>query len=205
MFNPNYFIQGNGHSKHPKDLFLHHSRQPQRVYSTPMGTQPPLLPSLSRNFLPPLNFPKAMSSSQQLPSQKLPQFNNHKGYYVPKLTSPQEYINQKTKEYISKHPESMIINDNEKKNQSLDLKKTIFNAELPLQENVVKKPHQHLSTDKTGPIECPICHKKFNRLSSYTNHKNLHTGERPYSCKVCGKSFNASPNLSRHKKIHMRK
>lgn len=66
-----------------------------------------------------------------------------------------------------------------------------------------KKPKKKTnSNEKLVHIKCPFCHRVFNRQSSYQNHKNTHTGARPFMCKICGKTFNASPNLSRHKKIH---
>ncbi|XBW35478.1 hypothetical protein QEN19_001051 [Hanseniaspora menglaensis] len=71
-------------------------------------------------------------------------------------------------------------------------------------EKTLKFRKKPLLTEKLANIICPICHRMFNRQSSYQNHKNTHTGARPFVCKVCGKSFNASPNLSRHKKIHVK-
>lgn len=203
MFNSSFLNQNNSSSK---DIFLQHSRQPQReIPNIQSANNPqPNLPSLSKyNILPPSNFPRVINNSQTHLS-----FNNsHGGFYIPKLTSPQEYIHQKTQEYINKHPESINLINNEQKKKSLDLTKITLQDDIRnkniLEENHIhKKPAYNL--DKLIPVECPICHKKFNRLSSYTNHKNLHTGERPYTCKTCGKSFNASPNLSRHKKIHLR-
>lgn len=173
-FNLNYL---NKPSNNTNDIFLQHSRQTHKF-------QPTLPPLRQKDYLPPV-------SINQQPAY-MP-FNT----YIPKLTSPQEYINQKTQEYISKHPETLAMLNKPKK-QSLTLERVTLEQD----QSLLKKPLH--SPDKLMPIECPICHKTFNRLSSYTNHKNLHTGERPYTCKTCGKSFNASPNLSRHKKIHMR-
>lgn len=176
-FNPNFL---NKPHRNTSDIFLQHSRQTHKFPFDAGGKKfpPSLLHSRQPEYLPPPSFSQP------------PTYNT----YIPKLTSPQEYINQKTQEYISKHPETLAMLSQPKK-QSLTLEKVTLEQDQPF-----KRPVH--STDM--PIECPICHKTFNRLSSYTNHKNLHTGERPYMCKTCGKSFNASPNLSRHKKIHMR-
>lgn len=182
-FNPNFL---NKPPNNTNDIFLQHSRQAHKFpFDTGSSKFQPTLPPIRQNdYLPPLNI-------NQQPAY-MP-YNT----YIPKLTSPQEYINQKTQEYISKHPETLAMLNKPKK-QSLTLERVTLEQD----QSPLKRPLYN--ADKLMPIECPICHKTFNRLSSYTNHKNLHTGERPYTCKTCGKSFNASPNLSRHKKIHMR-
>lgn len=185
IFNPNFL---NNPPNNTNDIFLQHSRQVHKFpFDIGSNKLQESVPHVRKNdYLPHMNHPLSYMP-----------YNTYNNHYIPKLTSPQEYINQKTQEYISKHPETITMLNKPKK-QSLDLKKVTLEEE----KSTLKKPM--LNPEKLMPIECPICHKTFNRLSSYTNHKNLHTGERPYTCKTCGKSFNASPNLSRHKKIHMR-
>ena len=49
--------------------------------------------------------------------------------------------------------------------------------------------------------KCEICNKEFRRLSLLTNHKVIHTGERPFACDSCSSTFVSKFSLSRHKKV----
>ncbi|POV96364.1 hypothetical protein PSHT_15187 [Puccinia striiformis] len=51
---------------------------------------------------------------------------------------------------------------------------------------------------------CPECGKSFPRLTSLTQHKITHNGERPFRCgfEGCTKSFTTSSNTKRHWKTH---
>ncbi|WAR57001.1 hypothetical protein PtB15_8B45 [Puccinia triticina] len=54
------------------------------------------------------------------------------------------------------------------------------------------------------PHVCPECGKSFPRLTSLTQHKTTHNGERPFRCgfEGCNKSFTTSSNCKRHCKTH---
>ena len=62
---------------------------------------------------------------------------------------------------------------------------------------------QHKQTH-TGekPYECDVCEQTFSSKLDMTIHKRTHTGEKPYECDVCGKKFSLKSSLVAHKRIH---
>lgn len=64
----------------------------------------------------------------------------------------------------------------------------------------------HAVKSKNGPTQkswaCKFCSKKFNSRNLMEEHKNKHTGDRPYKCADCPKDFASKYTLTAHMKIH---
>lgn len=49
---------------------------------------------------------------------------------------------------------------------------------------------------------CDVCNKTFKNSRNLVNHKNVHTGLKPFICDICTKGFNQPTTLARHKVMH---
>ena len=49
---------------------------------------------------------------------------------------------------------------------------------------------------------CDICGKTFKQKKYVTNHRIIHTGEKPYQCEICNKTFRQKGSLDTHIRIH---
>ncbi|KAA1065601.1 hypothetical protein PGT21_004565 [Puccinia graminis f. sp. tritici] len=67
-----------------------------------------------------------------------------------------------------------------------------------------KRAKNRTTSSSLKPHICPECGKSFPRLTSLTQHKITHNGERPFRCgfEGCTKSFTTSSNSKRHWKTH---
>ena len=58
-------------------------------------------------------------------------------------------------------------------------------------------------SDPPKRVKCSICNKWFSSVSSFIQHKSVHTGERPYECEFCHKTFRQQGNLASHRRTHI--
>ncbi|KAH9462927.1 hypothetical protein MJO28_008959 [Puccinia striiformis f. sp. tritici] len=78
-------------------------------------------------------------------------------------------------------------------------------TQVTLQPKSTKRPkNKTTNSSSSKPHICPECGKSFPRLTSLTQHKITHNGERPFRCgfEGCTKSFTTSSNTKRHWKTH---
>ncbi|CAB3996820.1 zinc finger 271-like [Paramuricea clavata] len=57
--------------------------------------------------------------------------------------------------------------------------------------------------DPPRRVNCNICNKWFSSVSSFLQHKSVHTGERPHQCEFCHKTFRQQGNLASHRRTHI--
>ena len=52
--------------------------------------------------------------------------------------------------------------------------------------------------------KCSLCRKGFATPNGLKEHKNIHTGERPYMCSYCGANFSNHGNWRMHERtVHL--
>jgi hypothetical protein len=61
---------------------------------------------------------------------------------------------------------------------------------------------QHTSNDNKK-YKCDICGKGFAAKQQFSDHKNIHTGEKPYKCKYCSACFASVGNHGMHERTHL--
>ena len=61
---------------------------------------------------------------------------------------------------------------------------------------------QHTSNDNKRH-KCDNCGKGFTNIHHLNDHKNIHTGEKPYKCKYCSACFASKGNHTQHEKSHL--
>lgn len=61
--------------------------------------------------------------------------------------------------------------------------------------------HSHLTLPSH---QCPDCGCCFTQQRSLQEHRNIHTGERPFVCGLCGKAFRHRRTLNKHTRVHSR-
>ncbi|OMJ78438.1 hypothetical protein SteCoe_21763 [Stentor coeruleus] len=64
------------------------------------------------------------------------------------------------------------------------------------------KRHILVSHVKSEKFKCDQCQKCFASKQNLTEHKYLHSGEKPYSCSICKELFRHISSLSLHYKRH---
>ena len=60
----------------------------------------------------------------------------------------------------------------------------------------------HMRLHRHPGFECTDCGRKFARKDYLTEHRRIHSHERPYLCVKCGRSFASSSNLRTHLNTH---
>ena len=61
---------------------------------------------------------------------------------------------------------------------------------------------QHTSNDEKK-FRCDECGKGFIASIRLKDHKNIHTGEKPYKCKFCSACFASSGTRNGHQRGHL--
>ena len=54
------------------------------------------------------------------------------------------------------------------------------------------------------PFQCSDCGKRFTMAGNLVKHRSIHSGAKPYNCHVCEKSFSQSGHLNTHMRVHTR-
>ena len=69
------------------------------------------------------------------------------------------------------------------------------------------KMQRHNSSKHTSiydkKFKCDVCGKSFDRNAKLKDHKNIHTGEKPYQCKFCNACFASIGTHAMHQRSHL--
>lgn len=76
-----------------------------------------------------------------------------------------------------------------------DCEKT-YNSKFNLKRHIETA---HLSVTR---FSCDLCSKGFASKQSCIEHRNLHTGKKPFVCRVCHLRLRQASQLSLHKRAH---
>ena len=70
---------------------------------------------------------------------------------------------------------------------------------------MIKSPAKKERGERGGDVNsrkfvCDVCQKAFKQRHHLTEHKRLHSGEKPFRCSYCDKRFSHSGSYSQHMK-----
>ena len=68
-----------------------------------------------------------------------------------------------------------------------------------MQRHIISK-HTSIYDKK---FKCDVCGKSFDRNAKLRDHKNTHTGEKPYQCKYCSACFASIGTHAMHQRSHL--
>lgn len=57
-------------------------------------------------------------------------------------------------------------------------------------------------SEQTLPHMCDVCGRQFYNKATLDDHRNTHTGHRPFTCDICSCSFSHRIGLKRHQAVH---
>ena len=69
------------------------------------------------------------------------------------------------------------------------------------------KMQRHIFSKHTSiydrKFKCDVCGKSFEKNAKLKDHKNTHTGEKPYQCKFCNTCFASFGTHAMHQRSHL--
>ncbi|XP_055535098.1 gastrula zinc finger protein XlCGF57.1-like [Wyeomyia smithii] len=94
----------------------------------------------------------------------------------------------------------MKIHEGEYRNRALYQSNNTNVEQLAAGQLPIKEQEPEECNEK--PLDCIVCHQKFQTAPLLALHLREHSTQKPYACNICGKGFIQSNNLSTHMKVH---